>query len=129
MPPMGFQVVLSVQIQRFPTVKISLPGIVASRSVQGERGPDTRSSVVPSKLALAPKLLMTVATQILTESCPSCKSTNIELSEQDIVDYLALIGGQTGTKIEVIAGKAEHGVMLGSLGKIAAILRYNPNFS
>ena len=68
-------------------------------------------------------------TQILTEPCPSCKSTDIELSEQDIVDYLALIGGQTGTKIEVIAGKAEHGVMLGSLGKIAAILRYNPNFS
>ena len=52
-----------------------------------------------------------------------------ELSEQDIVDYLALIAGQTGAKIEVIAGKAEHGVMLSSLGKIAAILRYNPNFN
>ena len=68
-------------------------------------------------------------TQILTEPCPSCKSTDLVLSEQDIVDYLALIGGQTGTKIEVIAGNAEHGVMLTSLGKIAAILRYNPNFS
>ena len=68
-------------------------------------------------------------TQLLTEPCPSCKGMDIAISDQDIVDYLALIGGQTGTKIEVIAGKAEHGAMLASLGKIAAILRYNPNFS
>ena len=68
-------------------------------------------------------------TQLLTEPCPSCKGMDITISEQDIVDYLALIGGQTGTKIEVIAGKAEHGAMLASLGKIAAILRYNPNFN
>ena len=68
-------------------------------------------------------------TQLLGEPCPGCKSMDMELSEQDIVDYLALIAGQTGTKIEVIAGKAEHGAMLTSLGKIAAILRYNPNFN
>ena len=68
-------------------------------------------------------------TQLLAEPCPGCQSMDTELSEQDIVDYLALIAGQTGAKIEVIAGKAEHGVMLSSLGKIAAILRYNPNFN
>ena len=65
----------------------------------------------------------------MSEPCPDCKSMDTELSEQDIVDYLALIASQTGTKVEVIAGKAEHGVMLASLGKIAAILRYNPNFN
>jgi len=68
-------------------------------------------------------------TQLMSEPCPDCKSMDTELSEQDIVDYLALIASQTGTKVEVIAGKAEHGVMLASLGKIAAILRYNPNFN
>ena len=30
-------------------------------------------------------------------------------------------------KVEVVSGKTEHGTMLGSLGNIAAILRYNPN--
>ncbi len=48
---------------------------------------------------------------------------------KDIVDYLALIAVNNGSKIEVISGKAEHGVMLSSLGKIGAILRYNPRHS
>ena len=50
-----------------------------------------------------------------------------ELIDQDLVDYVALIASQTGTKVEVVSGKTEHGSMLGSLGNIAAILRYNPN--
>jgi peptide chain release factor subunit 1 len=50
-----------------------------------------------------------------------------ESFEQDIVDYIALLSSQTGTKVEVISGKTEHGSMLSSLGKIGAILRYNPN--
>jgi peptide chain release factor subunit 1 len=29
----------------------------------------------------------------------------------------------------VISGNAEHGSMLASIGKIGAILRYNPNYS
>jgi peptide chain release factor subunit 1 len=29
--------------------------------------------------------------------------------------------------VEVISGKSEHGSMLSSIGKIGAILRYNPN--
>jgi len=66
-------------------------------------------------------------TELLNAPCPNCKSTDSVSSELDIVDYLALISAKTGTKIEVISGKAEHGVMLSSLGKIGAILRYNPN--
>ena len=61
------------------------------------------------------------------EPCSECKSMDTELINQDLVDYIALIASQTGTKVEVVSGKTEHGVMLGSLGNIAAILRYNPN--
>jgi len=66
-------------------------------------------------------------TELLNAPCPNCKSTDAMSTELDIVDYLALIAAKTGSKIEVISGKAEHGVMLSSLGKIGAILRYNPN--
>jgi len=66
-------------------------------------------------------------TELLNAPCPNCKSADAVSSELDIVDYLALISAKTGSKIEVISGKAEHGVMLSSLGKIGAILRYNPN--
>jgi len=66
-------------------------------------------------------------TEFLNSPCPNCKSTDSEVIEQDIVDYLSLIATKTGTKIEVVSGKAEHGAMLSSIGKIGAILRYNPN--
>ena len=66
-------------------------------------------------------------TELKNNSCQSCKSTDSESSQQDLIDYIALIGSQTGTKIEVISGKTEHGIMLASLGKIGAILRYNPH--
>jgi len=66
-------------------------------------------------------------TELKNNSCTSCKSTDSESSQQDLIDYIALIGSQTGTKIEVISGKTEHGIMLASLGKIGAILRYNPH--
>ena len=49
-----------------------------------------------------------------------------EATESDIVDYFSLLAAKTGTKIEVVSGKAEHGAMLASLGKIGALLRYNP---
>ena len=61
--------------------------------------------------------------------CPSCSSTNMETAEQDIVDYISLISTKTGTTVEVVSGKAEHGATLASLGKIGAILRYNPDHS
>ena len=50
----------------------------------------------------------------------------VEANERDIVDYLSLIAAKTGTRIEVISGSAEYGNMLASLGKVGAILRYNP---
>ena len=66
-------------------------------------------------------------TEMLNSPCPNCKSTDSVASTQDIVDYLALLASKTGTKIEVVSGKAEHGMMLSSIGKMGAILRYNPN--
>jgi peptide chain release factor subunit 1 len=74
-----------------------------------------RPNVIPKK------------TELLNAPCPKCKSTGSEIIEQDIVDYLALIATKTGTTVEVISGKSEHGSMLSSIGKIGAILRYNPN--
>ena len=68
-------------------------------------------------------------TELKNNSCSNCQSTDNESSEQDIIDYIALLASQTGTKVEVISGKTEHGIMLASLGKIGAILRYNPNHS
>ena len=66
-------------------------------------------------------------TELSNSACSNCKSTDSEIIEQDIVDYLALIATKTGTKVEVVSGKSEHGAMLSSIGKIGAILRYNPN--
>ena len=74
-----------------------------------------RPSVIPKK------------TELANSPCTNCKSTDSEITEQDIVDYLALIATKTGTSVEVISGKTEHGTMLSSIGKIGAVLRYNPN--
>jgi peptide chain release factor subunit 1 len=65
-------------------------------------------------------------TEYTNNPCPSCKSMEVEVNEQDIVDYLELLAAKTGAKLEVISGTAEHGNMLTSLGKAGAILRYNP---
>ena len=58
--------------------------------------------------------------------CPECKSMEVRSTEQDIVDYMDLLASKTGSSLEVISGKAEHGIMLASLGKAGALLRYNP---
>jgi peptide chain release factor subunit 1 len=68
-------------------------------------------------------------TQFANNPCPSCKAMEVDVSERDIVDYLALIAAKTGSKIEVISGSAEYGNMLSSLGKVGAILRYNPGYA
>ena len=65
-------------------------------------------------------------TEYTNNPCPSCKAMEIDVSEQDVVDYLELLSAKTGTQLEVISGSAEHGTMLASLGKVGAILRYNP---
>ena len=66
-------------------------------------------------------------TELKNNPCLNCKSMDNETSQQDLIDYIALIGSQTGAKIEVISGNTEHGMMLASLGKIGSILRYNPH--
>ena len=66
-------------------------------------------------------------TVMKSQACSECKAMDSEITDQDLIDYIALTASQTGTKVEVVSGKTEHGVMLGSLGNIAAILRYNPN--
>ena len=68
-------------------------------------------------------------TEMKSKACSECKTMDSEITDQDLIDYIALIAAKTGTKVEVVSGKTEHGVMLGSLGNIAAILRYNPNRS
>ncbi|MDE1843083.1 MAG: peptide chain release factor aRF-1 [Thaumarchaeota archaeon] len=65
--------------------------------------------------------------ELLSKPCPNCKSMDLESTERDIVDYLDLVAGQTGAKVEVITGATEYGTMLSSIGKIGAFLRYNPN--
>ena len=73
-----------------------------------------RSEVIPKK------------TEFSNNPCPECKAMEVESIEKDIVDYLELLAAKTGAQLEVISGKAEHGIMLASLGKAGAILRYNP---
>ncbi|MCH7876690.1 MAG: peptide chain release factor aRF-1 [Thaumarchaeota archaeon] len=65
-------------------------------------------------------------TEYTNNPCPSCKAMEVNVNEQDVVDYLELLAAKTGTQLEVISGSAEHGIMLASLGKVGAILRYNP---
>jgi len=70
-----------------------------------------------------------IKTELKNTPCPSCKSLGIVVLEQDIVDYLSLLGAKTGTNVEVVSGVAEHGIMVSNIGKIGAILRYNPNYT
>ena len=68
-------------------------------------------------------------TEYTNNPCPECNAMEVEANEQDIVDYLEILASKTGSKLEVVSGSAEHGNMLASLGKIGAILRYNPGHS
>ena len=72
------------------------------------------------------QLVIPKKTEYKNNPCPGCKAMDTEVNEQDIVDYLQIIAAKTGSQLEVISGSAEHGNMLSSLGKIGAILRYNP---
>ncbi|RNJ77152.1 MAG: peptide chain release factor 1 [Nitrosopumilus sp. D6] len=76
-----------------------------------------RAQVIPKK------------TEYTSTPCPGCKAMEVEAIEQDIVDYLEILAAKTGSALEIISGKAESGVMLASLGKAGAILRYNPGHS
>ncbi len=71
-------------------------------------------------------LVIPKKTEFSNKPCPGCNAMEVEVNEQDIVDYLELLAAKTGSQLEVISGSAEHGNMLSSLGKVGAILRYNP---
>jgi peptide chain release factor subunit 1 len=64
-----------------------------------------------------------------SKPCPECNTMDVEVNEQDIVDYLETLSSKVGSQLEVVSGSAEHGNMLSSLGKVGAILRYNPGHS
>src|SRR5574340_204969 len=85
-----------------------------------------RCQHIQSDILERPKVISKIQ-ELLSKPCPNCKSMDLESSERDIVDYLALIADPAGTKIEVISGTTEHGSMLSSIGKVGAFLRYNPN--
>ena len=87
-----------------------------------------RCNDVQEKIIEQTKVIQT-KTEFRNSPCSSCKSEDMGITDQDIVDYLSLLAAKTGTKIEVISGVSEHGSMLSNLGNIAAILRYNPNYT
>ncbi len=87
-----------------------------------------RCTEIKEKIIEQTKLIQT-KTEFENSPCTSCKSTDISITDQDIVDYLSLLATKTGTKIEVISGVSEHGSMISNLGNIGAILRYNPNYT
>ena len=62
----------------------------------------------------------------LSKQCSVCSSTDLELVDKDIVDYLNELAIKTGCRLEVISGRTEEGAQLASLGKLGAILRYKP---
>ena len=62
--------------------------------------------------------------------CAGCgAASGVSASDRDLVDYLSLVAAEKGARVEVVSGRAEHGLMLGSLGGVGAIVRYNPGHS
>ena len=57
-------------------------------------------------------------------ACPNCGSNEVELTEKDVVDYLADAAVDSGANVEVISSKTEDGAMMKNFGGISAILRY-----
>jgi len=74
-------------------------------------------------------LVIPKKTEFTSKPCPECNAMEVEVFEQDIVDYLEILSSKVGAELQVISGSAEHGNMLASLGKVGAILRYNPGHS
>ena len=89
--------------------------------IKCKRCQDTTEEIV-ERVKLIPR-----RTELKNKQCASCKSTDNNSSQQDLIDHIDLMATRTGAKVEIISGKTEHGMMLGSLGKIGAILRYNPH--
>ena len=87
-----------------------------------------RCNEIQEKISEQTKVIQT-KTEFENSPCISCKSTDVNVTDQDVIDYLSLLATKTGTKIEVISGVSEHGSMVSNLGNIGAILRYNPNYT
>jgi peptide chain release factor subunit 1 len=64
--------------------------------------------------------------EVSSKPCPSCGTTDFEVVEKDIVDYLQELATMAGARLEIISGQTEEGAQLASLGRIGAILRYRP---
>ncbi len=71
--------------------------------------------------------LMSLKQELTSNTCSKCGSQDIELSDQDIIEYLEELSLISGSRLEVISGKTEEGAQLASLGKIGALLRFKPN--
>jgi len=71
--------------------------------------------------------LMSLKQELTSSTCSKCGSQDIELSDQDIIEYLEELSLVSGSRLEVISGKTEEGAQLASLGKIGALLRFKPN--
>jgi peptide subunit release factor 1 (eRF1)/intein/homing endonuclease len=59
-------------------------------------------------------------------ACAKCGSNEVEITQRDIVDYLADAAIDSGANVEVISSKTEDGAMMKNFGGISAILRYRP---
>src|ERR687889_486060 len=70
--------------------------------------------------------VMATKQEWLSNQCPSCHGSDLEVIDKDIVEYLNELAIKTGCRLEVISGKTEEGAQLASLGKIGAVLRYKP---
>jgi peptide chain release factor subunit 1 len=70
--------------------------------------------------------LSTSKQDIMARPCSSCNSTDYEVIEKDIVEYLEEATTITSARLEVISGQTEEGNQLASLGGIGAILRFRP---
>ncbi len=84
-----------------------------------------RCSHVHGEIVERPQVIP-LKTDLAARPCAGCGAADSEVNGQDVVDYLSLLAAKTGSGIEVVSGTAEHGAMLASLGKIGALLRYNP---
>lgn len=71
--------------------------------------------------------LMSLKQELTSSTCSKCGSQDIELSDQDIIEYLEELSLVSSSRLEVISGKTEEGAQLASLGKIGALLRFKPN--
>jgi peptide chain release factor subunit 1 len=65
-----------------------------------------------------------VKQSLASTPCEKCGATDFRLEEKDIVDLLADVAEEVGSRVEVISGRTEEGAMLRSFGGVAALLRY-----